>query len=50
MPTIRAVIFLIAGKLDFRVINRHAPQPTWNSLDPLYSRSRQAGPRPLKSE
>jgi transposase len=28
MSTIRTVIFLIAGKLDFRVINPHAPQPT----------------------
>jgi transposase len=28
MSTIRTVIFLIAGKLDFRVINRHAHQPT----------------------
>lgn len=26
--TIRTVIFLIAGKLDFAVINPHAPQPT----------------------
>jgi transposase len=28
MSTIRTVIFLIAGKLDFRVVNPHAPQPT----------------------
>jgi transposase len=28
MSTIRTVVFLIAGKLDFRVINPHAPQPT----------------------
>ena len=28
MSTIRTVIFLIAGKLDFRTINPHAPQPT----------------------
>jgi transposase len=28
MSTIRTVIFLIAGKLDFRVINPHAAQPT----------------------
>jgi len=28
MSTIRTVIFLIAGKLDFRVINPHATQPT----------------------
>jgi transposase len=28
MSTIRTVIFLIAGKLDFRVINPHAHQPT----------------------
>jgi len=28
MSTIRTVIFLIAGRLDFRVINPHAPQPT----------------------
>ena len=28
MSTIRTVIFLIAGKLDFRAINPHAPQPT----------------------
>jgi transposase len=28
MSTIRTVIFLIAGKLDFRVINPHASQPT----------------------
>jgi transposase len=28
MSTIRTVIFLIAGKLDFRVINPHAPQST----------------------
>jgi transposase len=28
MSTIRTVIFLIAGKLNFRVINPHAPQPT----------------------
>ena len=27
MSTIRTVIFLIAGKLDFRVINPHASQP-----------------------
>ena len=26
--TIKTVIFLIAGKLDFRVVNAHAPQPT----------------------
>jgi transposase len=28
MSTIRTVIFLIAGKLDFRAINPHATQPT----------------------
>jgi transposase len=28
MATIKTVIFLIAGKLDFRVVNPHAPQPT----------------------
>jgi transposase len=28
MSTIRTVIFLIAGKLDFRVVNPHASQPT----------------------
>jgi transposase len=28
MSTIRTVIFLIAGKLDFRVVNPHAQQPT----------------------
>ena len=28
MSTIRTVIFLIAGKLNFPVINPHAPQPT----------------------
>ena len=28
IDTIKTVIFLIAGKLDFRVINPHAPQPT----------------------
>ena len=28
MSTIRTVIFLIAGKLNFRTINPHAPQPT----------------------
>jgi transposase len=28
LSTIRTVIFLIAGKLDFRTINPHAPQPT----------------------
>jgi transposase len=28
MSTVRTVIFLIAGKLDFRVINPHASQPT----------------------
>jgi len=28
MSTIRTVIFLIAGKLDFRLINPHALQPT----------------------
>jgi transposase len=28
MSTIRTVIFLIAGKLDFRLINPHASQPT----------------------
>jgi transposase len=28
MSTIRTVIFLIAGKLDFRVVNPHARQPT----------------------
>ena len=27
MSTIRTGIFLIAGKLDFRVINHHAQQP-----------------------
>jgi transposase len=30
MSTIRTVIFLIAGKLDFRTINPHALQPTRN--------------------
>ena len=30
MSTIRTVIFLIAGKLDFSVINPHASQPTRN--------------------
>jgi transposase len=28
LSTIRTVIFLIAGKLDFRVVNAHARQPT----------------------
>lgn len=28
LSTIKTVIFLIAGKLDFRVINPHVPQPT----------------------
>ena len=28
MATIKTVIFLIAGKLDFHAINPHAPQPT----------------------
>lgn len=28
MSTIRTVIFLIAGKLDFRAVNPHTPQPT----------------------
>jgi transposase len=28
LSTIRTVIFLIAGKLDFTVINPHASQPT----------------------
>lgn len=28
LATIRTVIFLIAGKLDFQAINPHAPQPT----------------------
>jgi transposase len=28
LSTIRTVIFLIAGKLDFQAINPHAPQPT----------------------
>jgi transposase len=28
LSTIRTVIFLIAGKLDFRSINPHASQPT----------------------
>ncbi|MGH6803978.1 MAG: ISL3 family transposase [Methyloceanibacter sp.] len=28
LPTIRTVIFLIAGKLNFHAINPHAPQPT----------------------
>jgi len=28
MSTIRTVIFLIAGKLDFRLVNPHASQPT----------------------
>lgn len=28
LATIKTVIFLIAGKLDFRAINPHAPQPT----------------------
>jgi transposase len=28
LSTIRTVIFLIAGKLDFHAINPHAPQPT----------------------
>lgn len=28
MSTIRTAIFLIAGKLDLRVINPHAPQLT----------------------
>jgi transposase len=28
LSTIRTVIFLIAGKLEFQAINPHAPQPT----------------------
>ena len=28
LATIKTVIFLIAGKLDFHAINPHAPQPT----------------------
>ena len=28
VSTIKTVIFLIAGKLDFHAINPHAPQPT----------------------
>jgi transposase len=28
VSTVRTVIFLIAGKLDFRVLNPHAPQPS----------------------
>lgn len=28
LSTIRTVIFLIAGKLDFSVVNPHASQPT----------------------
>ena len=28
LSTIRTVIFLIAGRLDFQAINPHAPQPT----------------------
>jgi len=28
LSTIRTVIFLIAGKLDFQAVNPHAPQPT----------------------
>ena len=28
LSTIKTVIFLIAGKLDFHAINPHAPQPT----------------------
>lgn len=28
LSTIRAVIFLLAGKLDFRDLNPHAPLPT----------------------
>jgi transposase len=28
LATIKTVIFLIAGKLDFDAINPHAPQPT----------------------
>ena len=28
LSTIKTVIFLIAGKLDFQTINPHAPQPT----------------------
>ncbi|KAA2283255.1 transposase, partial [Arenimonas fontis] len=32
--TIRTVIFLIAGKLDFAAVNPHARQPTRNSTEP----------------
>jgi transposase len=28
LSTIRTVLFLIAGKLNFQTINPHAPQPT----------------------
>lgn len=33
--TIRTVIFLIAGKLDFSKLNPYVAQPTWNSTEPL---------------
>jgi transposase len=32
--TMRTVLFLIAGHLDFTRLNRHAAQPTQNSIEP----------------
>ena len=34
LSTIKTVIFLIAGKLDFQAINPHTQQPTRNSTEP----------------
>ena len=36
LSSIRTLIFLIAGKFDFRVINLHAHQPTSNSTEPNF--------------
>ncbi len=37
LDTIKTVIFLIAGKLDFKAITPHAGQPTWNSGAPEFA-------------
>ena len=35
LSTIKTVISLIAGKLDFQAVNPHARQPTRNSTEPI---------------
>ena len=45
LTTIKSVIFLIAGKLDFHAINPRAGQPTENSSEPYGSISRKTAIR-----